>query len=115
MNRVVDRIVFAILAIVYLTVNSGTLIGQMRHSAHRTVPLTVDGSSSPDGAHGKHVWTPRRHLPMVRDISTLAGFLPLAGEISEIAEYSLISTLDQPLHIPSLYYSVLSDRAPPIF
>jgi hypothetical protein len=110
----IDRIVPAILAIVYLTVNSGALIGQMRHSAHRTVPLTVDGSASPGGAHERHVWTPRRHLPMVRDISALAGVLPLAGGISDIAEYSIISSLNQPLHLASVHSSALSDRAPPI-
>lgn len=113
MHRVLHRIAFAILAIVYITVNCGTLIGQMLHSTHHAVPLTVDGSSTPDGARGKIYLTPRRHLPMVRDLSTLAGLAPLTGGIPDIAEFSFVPAVHQPVHVHSLYYSVLSDRAPP--
>jgi hypothetical protein len=101
------------LGLCYLAVSSVTLVRQMAPPAGSANPafLKAEGETKEPP---KQVWVPRRHMPMVKEVSIHPSVAEQAYTSQDCPHASFVTCVEQPSLIESYYYSSLSDRAPPL-
>jgi hypothetical protein len=102
------------LAFLYLTAASGTLIAQLSMPAVASGPVELKGLTGTTKEPCKPVWTTRRYVPMVKEVSTPSIHIGNAPIFSDLDGYTILQLFIRFHQVHSFYFSSLSDRAPPL-
>jgi len=114
MIRFLRNISLALLASLYLVASFGTMIYQVAMPCVSSGLEKVEAATRSTKEHPKQVWTQRRHMPMVKEVST-SPLIPVKVNLHhDIKQYTSVRFDDPLFLISAFYFSSLSDRAPPL-